>query len=398
MADDDPERPRSTEPDLEVEAARSTLDDVPRGGTIPMGELIAARPEGGAAAEGAATDEGDEGDAAEHDEPARDDERPEKKTGRPILYAALGLVLFTALAGPILFYFLVWRYKPTAPLHIPAGTNLALRIDAKELYLFEPFRKSVLGVLEDAEGVKSRAARLKKETGIDLRSDVREIVVASPDGRRFVVLLGGYFTQARMNRASVTEGLRTFLTEEGVEGLSLDGDVLKGPGGIEIAQAEDTTIIVASDDEMLKAAREPSDEWTKLGLTSSGAASFAIEEAAFAHAAKGLEDLGGASLLAHTERATGFLKLGARPELTLELVPKSIGSEDMAKETEAALADARLLTMLLPDVFGEKAALATAHVKPRTSSVMVTTEWPKEGLEAGMRWLGDGARAILERR
>lgn len=390
--DDDGERPRNTEPDLD--AGRSTLDDVdvPRGGTLPMGEPTAAPQSPGD--EGDEGDEGDDGgepvDEAEADPPAK------PKTSA-IVFVFVGLI-FVALAGPVLFYFFVWRYKPTAPRHIPAGTNLAVRIDAKELYLFEPFRTNVLGVLEEQPGVKSRAARLKKATGIDPRTDLREIVVASPDGHRFVVLLGGYFTQARMNRVSVTKGLLEVLDEEGVSGFHLEGDVLMGPGGLEIAQAEDTTIVIASDDDMLKASLQPSDDWTSLGLVSSGAVSFAIEAPVFAHASSDLSALPGASLLAHTKRASGFLKLGASPELSAELVPDGVDSEAFAKETEAALADARLLGALLPDLFGEKAALAAARVKPRTSSVMVTAPWPKEGLAAGTKWFGDASRAVLEKK
>jgi hypothetical protein len=377
------ERPRNTEPDLESGTARKTLDDVENVSPATEGQ----RP----------VDVEHAGD----DEPEADGPHApagtEPQKPKPALFIILGTVIFVALAGPVLFYFFIWRYKPTAPQHIPSGTNLAVRIDAKELYLYAPFRNNVLSVLEDQPGVKSRASRLKKLTGIDLRSDLREIVIASPDGVRFVVLLGGYFTQARMSRANVTKGLLDFFAEEGIPGFSLEGEVLKGPGGLEIGQAEDTTVIIASDDDMLKASLQPSDDWMSLGLVSSGAMSFVVETPAFEHAAKTLSGFGDTSILAHTKRATAFMKLGGSPELDAELVPDGVDSEVYAKEVETALANAKLLTMLLPDVFGEQGALAAARVKPRAQSVMVTAPWPADRLEAGTKRLGDAGRILLEK-
>ncbi len=380
--DEQSERPRNTEPDLELQTARKTLDDV---------ENVSPATEEQRAVD---VDSDDEPDAADgpHAPPGTEPTKP-----KPALFIILGTVIFIALAGPVLFYFFIWRYKPTAPQHIPSGTNLAVRIDAKELYLYAPFRNNVLSVLEDQPGVKSRASRLKKLTGIDLRSDLREIVIASPDGVRFVVLLGGYFTQARMSRANVTQGLLDFFSEEGIPGFSLEGEVLKGPGGLEIAQAEDTTVIIASDDDMLKASLHPSDDWMSLGLVSSGAMSFVVETPAFAQAAKTLSGFGDTSILGHTKRATAFMKLGGSPELDAELVPDGVDSEVYAKEVETALANAKLLTMLLPDVFGEQGALAAARVKPRAQSVMVTAPWPADRLEAGTKRLGEAGRALLEK-
>jgi hypothetical protein len=320
------------------------------------------------------------------------------KKPRATIYFVVGGLLFLAMAGPLIAYFLVFRYQPTAVKHVPAGTNMAVRIDAKELYLYKPFRDNVLSVLNDAPGVKSRGDRLKNLTGIDLRSDLREIVIASPDGQRFVVLVGGFFHEARFNRADVVKGLGKFLTEEGVTGLSLKNGVLLAPGGIEVTEADDSTIVVANDDDLLKASLQPSEEWTNLGLAGTGAMSFTIQTSALDHMRASLSAFDDSVVLSHTDRVTGSLKLGASPELSMELVPRTVTPEALSKEAETALADVKFVELLLPDEMGEHAALASAKTKPRVASVMVTASWPPAGLEAGMKRLGQALEGVLSKK
>jgi hypothetical protein len=322
--------------------------------------------------------------------------RPPKR--RAWVYFLIGGLLFAAVTGPLVFYFVVFRYRPTAVKHVPAGTHIAVRFDGQSLYLFKPFRERVLHVLDDQPGVKSRGARLKALTGIDLRSDLREIVVASPDGHRWVVLLGGYFGEARFNRTDVVHGLRKFLEEQGKTGLVEKSGVLVTPEGIEITQTEDSTIVVANDDDLLHASLQPSDEWTNLGLVGSGAMSFTLDETALDHAKAELSGFDDAAVFAHTTRITGYLNLGASPELTLELVPRGTDSETLAKEADAALADAKLLSVFLPDVAGEQSALAAAKTRPRADVVMVTAPWPYDGLDRGMQKIGESAGEIFEKK
>ena len=377
---------------------RTTLDDVAEAAPTTQNDLDAGRK----TQVDPGTERAPEGETAPAPEaPAEDGAEPPVEVATPTkkprawIYFLVGGLIFIALAGPLLGYFLVFRYQPTAVKHVPAGTNMAVRIDAKELYLYKPFRDDVLSVLNDAPGVKSRAGRLKTMTGIDLRSDVREIVIASPDGQRFVVLVGGFFNEARFNRTDAVKGLQKFFEEEGMSGLSIKGGVLVFPTGIEITQADDSTIIIANDDALLKASMQVSDEWTNLGLAGTGAMSFTIQTSALDHMRASLSAFDDAVVLSHTDRITGSLKLGSSPELSMELVPRKVNPETLSKETETALADVKFLELLLPDVMGEHEALASAKTKPRAASVMVTASWPTAGLETGMKRLGQAIEDLL---
>lgn len=388
-------RPRATEPDLPT-GGRETLDDARTTVELPRPTLTGPDAEIPPEVRGDDASDDDVDDNAVTEELAPAPELAAQSGSKRGLFVVLGLVLFVAMAGPIVFYFFVWRYKPVALAHVPAGSNLAVRIDAKELYLFTPFREQVLGPLDSSSGAEKRADRLKTLTGIDLRGDLREIVIASPDAQRFVVLLGGYFSQPRMNRASAMKGLSEFFTQEHIEGFTLQGDIIEGPNGMQIAQAEDSTIIIASDAEMLRASREPTDAWKELGLAGSGALSFTVDGPALAHAAKALESIGGVPAIAHTQRATGFMKLGDKPELSVELLPQQIDSEALAKEAEEAIKALDLMTVLLPDAFGEKAALENAQVRPRNASVLITARWPADGLEEAMKRIGEKEKAFFD--
>jgi len=231
--------------------------------------------------------------------------------------------------------------------------------------------------------------------GMGSRSDLREVVIASPDEARFVVLIGGFFHEARFGGSDTMKGLATFLTDEGLTGVSEKGGVVRIPGGIEVTQAEDSTIIVTNDDDLLKAALQPSDEWTRLGLAGTGAMSFTIDSAALDHLSANLSGFSDAAVLAHTDQITGALTLGGSPTLSMELVPRHTDPETLAKETDTAIADVKLIGILLPDVMGEHAALAAAKTKPRAASVMLTAPWPADGLDQGMKRLGQAAADFL---
>ncbi len=322
------------------------------------------------------------------DEPAQP-ARPAKSW----VYWLIGTLLFASVAGPLSFYFLVWRYRATAPQHIPAGTTFAARFDGRELYLYGPFREHVLSAFEDAPGVESYRDRIKSRTGIDLGSDVREVVVATMTGSSGVVLFGGRLGRTRREQDRFPEGLHAVLVEKGRSGFAMAGDVLVGPG-FRVGQADDDTIIIATDDEILRAAMEPSDTWKTLGLSSSGAMSFTVQEPALAAAARN-SPFGAGEALGRTERATGHLRLD-KAKLYVDVVPKpGVGSEELARDIEAGLGAARALTLLLPDAYGEKKALGAARVRPRPETVMIETEWPREGIDGALESLGRALRVVL---
>ncbi len=389
--------------------ARSTLDDAsaPARNTEPDPILQAHAPRAARSTlpdlEAAAPPE--EPQPEDDDEPGFRDGGPEVDAAahaakmavrrRGWVYFLVGGLFFAALTGPLLFYFFVWRYRPTAVQHVPEGTTAAIRFDGNELYLFDPFREHVLSVFSESKGLATRAERMKRWTGIDIRSDLREVVVATSSGEGYVVLLGGKFERTRLSQDKLVVGLKKFFDEEGVSGFTTDGDVLVGHG-IRLAQADDSTIVISTHEEGLRAAMEPSDAWMKLGLASSGAASFVIERPALAAAARSLPP-GAADPFAHADHVGGFLKLGREATLYVDVIPSAgTDPEALSREVESALDAARLLMVLLPDTIGEKAALSNAKVKPRATSVMVETTWPRDGLDRGCRTVGAALRALFE--
>lgn len=358
---------RKTEPDLPSEPVRQTQPDLDP----------AAAPE-------------EEFPSAHF--PEVEPERPKTKP-KSWVYFLVGGLLFASVAGPLAFYFLVWRYKPTAVQHIPIGTTVAVRFDGRELYLDERFRQQVLSPLEDAEGVNSYAERIKSRTGIDLRSDVRELIFATTNGKSFVVLLGGRLGKTRLEQDRFPAGLYSVLTEKGAPGFSMDGDVLVGPG-LRVAQSKDDTVIIGSDAGIIDDAMDPSETYKNLGLASSEAMSFVIDAPALSTLARTTPGSAGTAL-GKMDRVSGYFRLG-KSKLFIDVVPqRGIGSEALGKDLEDALVEMRALSLLLPDTFGEKAALGAARVKPRPETVMIETDWPREGVEKAFTKAGEALKLVL---
>ncbi|MFO0619371.1 MAG: hypothetical protein U0414_42675 [Polyangiaceae bacterium] len=344
-----------------------------------------------------------EGDVDGEEPPPPPVEGQVKKRRKLWPFFLIGALLLVAIATPIA-YILVFRYDPTAVKHIPGGTVMAFRIDAKELYLWKPFREHVVGKFDGSKEAKERASKLKKLTGIDLTSDLREIVVATPDAVRWVVLIGGYFHEARFNRSDVVKGLKTFLEEQGATDLTVKGGILYGPNGLEVTQAEDSTVIIANDHGLLQAAIPESDEWTSLGLAGSGGMSFVITENALqrfkSSASSMMLDPG---MFGHSKRLGGYLKLGSKPQLNIEVVPRQVSVDVLSNEIEGTLGNLRgIALLLLPDTYGVKRMLQSIKVKPRADVVMLTADWPYDGLEDAMKAAGENVekftsgRALLD--
>jgi len=345
---------------------------------------------------------------------------PRAKKPRNWLYIGLGSIILLALTGPLLFYFFVWRYTPTAPHHIPAGTTIAVRFDGKQLYLYEPFRTNVLGAFSGSEAAsekaKGRADRLKKHTGIDLRSDVREVIVATMTLDSWVVLVGGNFDGGR-SKTKFVSSLKAFLDEEGVEGFFVDGSVLSG-SGLYITQAEDTTIIIANNHEILRAASEPSDSWQTLGLSSSGALSFVVDRPVFDNASKSVVPVRDASSFqslalslvlssklkqhlseasAHTQKVTGHLELGRKTAFHADILPTGgTTPEQLAGEWQALQADLETVSSLIPESGGLRKAMLEAKVKPGSDRVIVHAPIEKTSFDEGLVELGAKIRATFK--
>lgn len=381
MPDDQNDKPRETVPEVEphfpaVDAPRTTLPD------LEPGDDGARRTEG----ERASSEVADAPPAAPN-------------VGRSwMLFIIIGL-LFMSVTGPLVFYFAVWRYRPTAVQHLPEGTALAVRFDGRELYQYEPFRKNIIEALDDATSTGGRAARFKKHTGIDLKSEVREIIYATTDGESWVVLLGGNFTAPRGTRERFGDKLLAFFDEEGVSGFTIDGAGVVH-GRVHIAQASDSTIVIASSERGIDAALEPTETYKELALASSGAVSFVIDRPAWNDLSQNrmLSPFGFQKPFDHVKRGNGFLKIGREAKVYVDLEPAAGSStEELASEWIEAQGKAKLGESSLPDFAGLTDAFFSAGIKPRAQSVMIEATWDRKRLDGLLVETGEWIREALAR-
>ncbi|WP_437990548.1 hypothetical protein [Sorangium sp. So ce145] len=345
-----------------------------------------------------------EGDPAPADaRPAPPGEAAPRRPGRPRGAACLvvALALAALLAGAALgVYFLFWRYVPTARQHIPGDANIVVRLETADLALFGPVRQHFLPLLDDAPRTASRKARIEAATGLDFPSDLREIVVASTDAASWVALAGG-----RIPKGRFVAGMEKVARDEGWTGVRREGELLLlGPRAV-LGQADDGTIVLGTDVEIVKAALPASpdaDEWRRLDLPEQGAVTFALTSAAWsgaAAAASGVLPRAGA-LFRRIDHASGTLTLGAEPALSMLLAPASgEAAAALAPDTQAFLGSLKLALALLPDVVdvvGARAALEGAQALAQGDLVEIRTKWPHEGLDRACAELAHRARAARD--
>ena len=117
------------------------------------------------------------------DLPAQLPTEPPARSSRIVTY--LVTLIIVSVVGPVVFYLAFWRFEPTAQFHIPGGMTVAVRLDARELYVFAPFRDHILPLMNDTSADRTRPSKLdqlRSETGVDLGNDLREVIVATSDG------------------------------------------------------------------------------------------------------------------------------------------------------------------------------------------------------------------------
>ena len=317
-------------------------------------------------------------------EPRAEPPRPKPRTARFLLAIAATVFVLVCLAG-VAFWNFFLRYRPTAHAHIPAGTNVAVRLEAADIVLFGPVREHLLKLALDGGGGgpevsapsrPSRAARIHDRTGVRLPADVREVVVASMDGRSWVALFGG-----RIEPGRFVAGLAEVAKDEGWAGFRREGELVVGPS-IVIGQADDGTILVGTDRSIVEAALPATEEGQKLGLPEKGAVTFAVARQAFEVASGASTLLPRASVLGTIERATGSLTLGGSPELVVRFEPtKAADAPKLEEGARALLSDLGLMLLLAPDVAGEKEAVRSATVKRDGDVVVLRAPWPYDGLD-----------------
>ena len=310
-------------------------------------------------------------------------EPPKQSSKRAIAIAAV-LVFVLGVAAAIALWTLVFRYKPTALAHVPAQSNVVVRIEAADIVLFGPVRNQLLPlVLEDrpkepALNKVPLAERIHERTGVRLPVDVREVLVASMDGKSVVALFGG-----QIARGKFVKGLADVAQEDHWPGFRLENDVLVGPN-VAVGQAEDGTIVVGTDRAIVMTALPATEEGAKLGLPDQGAVRFVVAKPAWESLSSAGRLVPQADAFKGVRRGTGSFTLGNSPELLLRLEPGE-GADSAAIEggVTALLSNLRLLTMLAPDRIGEKEALRQAVVNREGTNVVVRAPWPYEGLERG---------------
>jgi hypothetical protein len=327
-------------------------------------------------------------------EPAPPAVEPQKQSSKRMLAVAVVAVVVLGSIAAAALWMIVFRYKPTALAHVPAGSNVVVRIEGADILLFGPVRNHLLPlVLEDKpKGPALKkvpwAERLHDRTGVRLPMDVREMLLATMDGKSFVGLFGGKISQGKF-----VSGLAEVAQEEGWAGFHLENELLVGPNVV-VGQADDGTIVVGTDKAIVTTALPATEEGAKLGLPEQGAVRFVVAKPAWETVSMMGTLVPEVSAFRGVRRGTGSFTLGGSPELVLQLEPME-GADSAAIEqgVTALLANLRLLTLLAPDRIGEKDALRHAVVSREGAKVVVRAPWPTEGLDQAAAMLAARLRA-----
>ncbi|HZO11734.1 MAG TPA: hypothetical protein VFB62_00695 [Polyangiaceae bacterium] len=308
------------------------------------------------------------------------------------------LAIAVLFAGAALYvYRVVLRPTPTAHRHVPAGTSVAVRADALRVLLWKPVRQHLWPIaLETGDGEEpadSRRARLIHEkTGVRVPLDFREVIAASVDGTSWVAIIGGTIEPGRF-----VSGLAEVLRAEGVSGWRLDNDVLVHERGPTIGQAEDGTILLGTDMNVVRAALPASedDEAAALPLPQDGAVTFAVHKRAYRALLSTLPlTLPGLDALGQIEHVRGSFALSDAPRLSIEAQPREgVDPKALASDISAALLKLRLATLLVStDLYGAKQAISDAKTRTEDGRVLVEAPWPYEALDRAVKTFAEALR------
>jgi hypothetical protein len=244
------------------------------------------------------------------------------------LVVALGVPVLV-LFGIALGYYRLVYFERVAALHVPAAAHFAARIDLEQVVLFEPIRKNLLPVLDEASVVhgKPLSQRIATETGINLAMDLREIVVAVGPDEQWVVVLGGLFPKQAL------EGVvRAIAQDERLASSSISQGVLwLEQWALVAAQAVDGSFVISNQQQALLAALSPNETFRSLGLLREGAGSVAT-----------VFSENGQSPLKALSRARAELGLGPTITLRVEVEP-SLAALTRGDDAERWLTGAKLL-------------------------------------------------------
>jgi hypothetical protein len=310
-------------------------------------------------------------------------------SGRALaLYSALLATMLVALA--FVAYRELLHYERRALRHVPTGATLVVRVDLEQLSLFEPVRKHLLslvdrvalgtdGDLAAQDAHSGRLARLRKDAGLNLGLDLRELVFANlADGDGWVLAAGGLFSDA-----DLIERVASVLAAEPGARLRREGALLLiGAGNLTLGRAADGILLLGSSPQALERAMLPSGPQPTIGQD--GAASF------FA------TSLGPQDDTTALERIRGRLDYGDPFTLTLEVEHAASAALDPRRALERWLhVDTSSFTPSV-DWGGERALLARAEFAATSPTLTrVTTTWDHAEVDRTCRslaaWLEAGA-------
>ncbi|MBX3128623.1 MAG: hypothetical protein KF718_18015 [Polyangiaceae bacterium] len=172
-------------------------------------------------------------------------------TSYRVVFAVFFALIAAALTAGAGLYFHKLHYRRVAADHVPKDAWLALRVDAEKVIAYEPVRRHLLPLVDEAAATKlepKRSKRLQGSTRVELAVDLREVLVAvGPGEGDWVLVVGGLFP-----KTGVLEGLSRVLAAEG-RTVHLDGDVLE-VSGVAFGQARDGALVAASSRERLSRA------------------------------------------------------------------------------------------------------------------------------------------------
>jgi hypothetical protein len=327
------------------------------------------------------------------EEPASD--RPRAAiSSRSLLEVALVAACGVALAVWVIYRQFI-HYERRAVEHLPGQVQFVARLDVEKVPVFEPVRRYLLPLIDKLPILPASAGhpgrepglltRLRTGAGLNLGLDLREILVASTPAKGWVLVLGGLFPSQGL--VAAIEGA---LRGQGVTGVVRQGDTLLfTPSGIELAQAADGCLLVASTRDLLASALPATLYFAELDLPRTGTgALFANAEAiehGFEHADAEGDWLGKLQSLGVALRLGADLQLEARLDVRSpqEVQPVVVGFERWQQSRQLGAP-----SIPQADWGGERAVLARLKlVKTSGNTVFLTSSWQRPEFDRALRSL-----------
>ncbi|HEX6763915.1 MAG TPA: hypothetical protein VF103_00520, partial [Polyangiaceae bacterium] len=173
----------------------------------------------------------------------------------PVVMGVFVALLALGVLGAVAIHRRFIGFERVVAHHVPADATVAVRWDVEKVTLFEPTRRFLLPLFDEAPtddldpGDRSRRRRLARESGLEIGRDLREVLaVLGPEPGDWAVVLGGSFP-----KTGVADAVERTLRDEGRTVTRLDGERLSTAQGIAFGRAPDGALVVASSRTRLEA-------------------------------------------------------------------------------------------------------------------------------------------------